>query len=85
MYLDAALQNIERMPQSTFDEIVEKYVEMTIAHPSGRATAQYADLAGWMLKKALGQVVDWSHIDKEDYPCRLWSAARSRIWKSRRC
>ena len=68
MYLDAALQNIERMPQSTFDEIVEKYVEMNIAHPfregNGRSMRIWLD---GMLKKALGQVVDWSHIDKEDY------------------
>ena len=68
MYLDAALQNIERMPQSTFDEIVEKYVEMNIAHPfregNGRSMRIWLD---GMLKKALGQVVDWSRVDKEDY------------------
>ena len=62
------MQNIERMPQSTFDEIVEKYVEMNIAHPfregNGRSMRIWLD---GMLKKALGQVVDWSHIDKEDY------------------
>ena len=68
MYLDAALENIERMPQSTFDEIVEKYVEMNIAHPfregNGRSMRIWLD---GMLKKALGQVVDWSRVDKEDY------------------
>lgn len=68
MYLKAALSNIEKMPQSTFDEIIEKYVEMNIAHPfregNGRSMRIWLD---GMLKKALGQVVDWSHIDKEDY------------------
>lgn len=68
MYLEAALSNIEKMPQSTFDEIIEKYVEMNIAHPfregNGRSMRIWLD---GMLKKALGQVVDWSHIDKEDY------------------
>lgn len=68
MYLDAALQNIDKMPQSTFDEIVEKYVEMNIAHPfregNGRATRIWLDC---ILKKEIGKVVDWSLIDKEDY------------------
>ena len=68
MYLDAALENIERMPQSTFDEIVEKYVEMNVAHPfregNGRSMRLWLD---GMRKKALGQVVDWSRVDKEDY------------------
>lgn len=68
MYLEAALANIDKMPQSTFDEIVEKYVEMNIAHPfregNGRSTRIWLDL---MLKKGLGKVVDWSRIDKEDY------------------
>lgn len=68
MYLEAALDNIDRMPQSTFDEIVEKYVEMNIAHPfregNGRSTRIWLDL---ILKKELGQVVDWSKVDKEDY------------------
>ena len=68
MYLDAALANIDKMPQSTFDEIVEKYVEMNIAHPfregNGRSTRIWLDL---MLKKEIGQVVDWSKVDKEDY------------------
>lgn len=68
MYLKAALENIDKMPQSTFDEIVEKYVEMNIAHPfregNGRATRIWLDL---IFKKELGKVVDWSLIDKEDY------------------
>ena len=68
MYLDAALENIERMPQYTFDEIVEKYVEMNIAHPfregNGRSTRIWLDM---MFKKELSMVVDWSKIDKEDY------------------
>ena len=68
MYLEAALQNIDKMPQSTFDEIIEKYVEMNVAHPfregNGRSTRIWLDC---MLKKELGQVVDWSRIDKEDY------------------
>lgn len=68
MYLKAALENIDKMPQATFDEIVEKYVEMNIAHPfregNGRATRIWLDL---IFKKELGKVVDWSLIDKEDY------------------
>ena len=68
MYLEAALDNIDKMPQSTFDEIVEKYVEMNIAHPfregNGRATRIWLDVT---LKKELGKVVDWSLVDKEDY------------------
>ena len=68
MYLDAALQHIERMPQSTFVEIVEKYVEMNVAHPfregNGRSMRIWLD---GVLKKALGQVVDWSRVDKVDY------------------
>ena len=68
MYLEAALANVEKMPQSTFVEIVEKYVEMNIAHPfregNGRSTRIWLDL---ILKKELGQVVDWSLVDKEDY------------------
>ncbi len=68
MYLEAALNNIDKMPQSTFDEIIEKYVEMNIAHPfregNGRSTRIWLDL---MLKNGMGQVVDWSHVDKEDY------------------
>ncbi len=68
MYLEAALQNIGKMPQSTYDEIIEKYVEMNIAHPfregNGRSTRIWLDL---ILKKELGQVVAWSRVDKEDY------------------
>ena len=68
MYLDAALQSIDKMPQSTFDEIVEKYVEMNVAHPfregNGRSMRIWLDL---MLKNGIGQVVDWSKVDKEDY------------------
>lgn len=68
MYLEAALANIDKMPQSTFDEIIEKYVEMNIAHPfrkgNGRSTRIWLDL---MLKSGIGQVVDWSLVDKEDY------------------
>ena len=68
MYLEAALSNIDKMPQSTFDEIIEKYVEMNIAHPfregNGRSTRLWLDQ---MLKAGIGQVVDWSKVDKEDY------------------
>lgn len=68
MYLDNSLKSVENMPQSTFDEIVEKYVEMNIAHPfregNGRSMRIWLDL---MFKKELGVVVDWSKIDKEDY------------------
>ena len=68
MYLEAALQNISAMPQSTFEEIVEKYVEMNVAHPfregNGRSTRIWLDS---ILKKELKQVVDWSKVDKEDY------------------
>ena len=68
MYLEAALANIDKMPQSAFDEIIEKYVEMNIAHPfregNGRSTRLWLDQ---MLKAGIGQVVDWSRVDKEDY------------------
>ena len=68
MYLETVLQSIDKMPQSTFDEIVEKYVEMNVAHPfregNGRSTRIWLDL---MLKKEIGYVVDWSKVDKEDY------------------
>lgn len=68
MYLEAALANIDKMPQSTFDEIIEKYVEMNIAHPfregNGRATRIWLDC---ILRKEIGKVVDWSQVDKEDY------------------
>lgn len=68
MYLQAALANIDKMPQSTFDEIIEKYVEMNIAHPfregNGRSTRIWLD---HILKNEIGKVVDWSKVDKEDY------------------
>lgn len=68
MYLEAAIDHIEKMPQSTFDEIIEKYVEMNIAHPfregNGRSTRIWLD---FMLKKELHQVIDWSKVDKNDY------------------
>ena len=68
MYLEAALENIDKMPQATYDEIIEKYVEMNTAHPfregNGRSTRIWLDL---MLKSGIGQVVDWSNVDKEDY------------------
>ncbi len=68
MYLEAAIANIEKMPQSTFDEIIEKYVEINIAHPfragNGRSARIWLDL---ILKTEIGQVVDWSKVDKEDY------------------
>ena len=68
MYLEAALENIDKMPQSDFDEIVEKYVEMNIAHAfregNGRSTRIWLD---HILKTELGKVVDWSKVDKEDY------------------
>ena len=68
MYLESALEHIEKMPQSTFDEIVEKYVEMNIAHPfregNGRSTRIWLDL---IFKTELHKVVDWSKVDKDDY------------------
>lgn len=68
MYLQAALENIDKMPQSTFDEIVEKYVEMNVAHPfrkgNGRSTRIWLD---HILRNEIGKVVDWSGVDKEDY------------------
>ncbi len=68
MYLEASLANIDKMPQSTFDKIIEKYVEMNIAHPfregNGRATRIWLDC---ILKKEIGKVIDWSLVDKEDY------------------
>ena len=68
MYLEAALENIDKMPQNTFDEIIEKYVEMNIAHPfregNGRSTRIWLDL---LLKTEIGRVVDWSKVDKEDH------------------
>ena len=68
MYLEVALENIDKMPQSTFEEIVEKYVEMNVAHPfregNGRSTRIWLDL---ILKREIGQVMDWSKVEKEDY------------------
>ena len=68
MYLQAALESIENMPQSTFEEIVEKYVEMNVAHPfregNGRSARIWLDL---MLKQELHFIVDWSLVDKDDY------------------
>lgn len=68
MYLHAALESIEKMPQATFDEIIEKYVEMNIAHPfregNGRSTRIWLDL---ILSQELHMVVDWSKVDKDDY------------------
>lgn len=68
MYLDAALKHIDAMPQGTFDEIIEKYVEMNVAHPfregNGRATRIWLDV---MLKKGIRQVVDWNRVDKDEY------------------
>ena len=68
MYLEAALANIDQMPQSNFDEIVEKYVERNIAHPfregNGRSTRIWLDQ---ILKREIGKVVDWQKVDKEDY------------------
>ena len=68
LYLQAALEHIGQMPQSTFDEIVEKYVEMNVAHPfregNGRSTRLWLNA---ILKKELQQVIDWSQVDKDDY------------------
>mgnify|MGYP000040342682 FL=1 len=68
IYLQSALENIDKMPQSNFDEIVEKYVEMNIAHPfregNGRSTRIWLD---HILKNEIGKVVDWSKVNKEDY------------------
>lgn len=68
MYLQEALKQIDKMPQSNFDQIIEKYIEMNIAHPfreeNGRSTRIWLDM---ILKKEIGKVVDWSKIDKEDY------------------
>ena len=68
MYLESSLENIEKMPQSDFDSIVEKYVEMNIAHPfregNGRSMRIWLDI---MFRKELSMAVDWSRIDKEDY------------------
>ena len=77
MYLSAALEAIEKMPQGTFDEIIEKYVEMNVAHPfregNGRSTRIWLDV---ILKKELGRVIDWSCVGKEDY---LFAMERSPV------
>ena len=68
VYLEEALEQIDKMPQSNFDEIIEKYIEMNIAHPfregNGRSTRIWLDM---ILKKEINKVIDWSIIDKEDY------------------
>ena len=68
IYLESALENIDKMPQSSFDEIIEKYVEMNVAHPfregNGRSTRIWLD---HILKNEIGKVVDWNKVDKEDY------------------
>ncbi len=68
MYLQEAIDNIEKMPQGNFDEIIEKYIEMNIAHPfregNGRSMRIWLD---HILKREIGRVVDWSKVDKEDY------------------
>ena len=68
LYLESALHSIEQMPQSTFEQIAEKYVEMNIAHPFRKGTDAVCRI--WldlMLKKELGRVVDWSLVNREDY------------------
>jgi cell filamentation protein len=68
MYLQQSLVHIDTMPQSNFDEIIQKYVEMNVAHPfregNGRATRIWLDL---ILKKEIKQVIDWNLVDKQDY------------------
>lgn len=68
IYLDDALKNIEKMPQDTYEHIIDKYVEMNVAHPfregNGRSTRIWLDA---ILKKEIGKVIDWSNVDKEDY------------------
>lgn len=77
LYLESAISSIDNMPQDTFDHIVEKYVEMNIAHPfregNGRSTRIWLDA---ILKKELGMVIDWSQVDKEDY---LFAMERSPV------
>ena len=81
MYLHTAIENIEKMPQSTFDEIIEKYVEMNIVHPfregNGRSMRIWLDD---ILKKEIKQVVDWSRVDKDDY-LLPWKEAPLRMLK----
>ena len=83
MYLQAALDNIDKMPQSNFDEIVEKYVEMNIAHPfregNGRSIRIWLNC---VFKKELGKVIDWSKVDKEDYLLVI-ERSRLKMWKSK--
>ena len=83
MYLQAALENIDKMPQSNFDEIVEKYVEMNIAHPfregNGRSIRIWLNC---VFKKELGKVIDWSKVDKEDYLLVI-ERSRLKMWKSK--
>lgn len=68
IYLDDALKNIDKMPQDTYEHIIDKYVEMNVAHPfregNGRSTRIWLDA---ILKKEIGKVIDWSNVDKEDY------------------
>lgn len=68
LYLEAALSAVEKMPEDTFEYIIEKYVEMNVCHPfmdgNGRSTRIWLDM---MLKRALGKVVDWQHVDKSQY------------------
>ena len=77
LYLEDAMRNIDKMPQYTFEHIIEKYVEMNVAHPfregNGRSTRIWLDC---ILKNKLGKVVDWSKIDKEDY---LFAMERSPV------
>lgn len=77
IYLKEALKNIDKMPQTTFDEIIEKYIEMNIAHPfregNGRSMRLWLDL---ILKKELNKVIDWSKVDKSDY---LFAMERSPV------
>ena len=81
MYLETSLQYIDKMPQSTYKEIIEKYVEMNIAHPfregNGRSMRIWLDL---MLKKELQKVIDWNLVDKEDYLSAM-ERSQSTIWK----
>lgn len=83
MFLEPTLEQIDKMPQSTFEEIVEKHVEVNVAHPfregNGRSARLWLDA---ILRKELGIVADWSEVDKTDY-LRAWNAARSGIWRSR--
>ena len=77
IYLQAALDNIDKMPQSNFDEIIENYVEMNIAHPfregNGRSIRIWLDC---IFKKEIGKVIDWSKVDKKKIICSQWNAAR---------